>query len=658
MAGFPQVPEIRGDTDDDASIHLFSRIGPSKPLARQKYDHQIMDILHGESSDASQANFNARTLNSKFEAFAQSFNSGSESDTQVEEDRLQRRALKEKHKRNTLKRRLERPLEAPQTKWFQGFIQLPAVLTLFGFLVGLFFISRAPRPTQPQNVTIADPTLAGLHDRINALGQSISSIKDWSLSVDLQLDQMESKQNTFIDNMKHELDHLGLQLDELSSQLMAGKSVFEVLKSDIQECQKNLATIETLSSDPEALQQRINEISLQLSKLSKIKDDFTDSKSDIIASFVEALPQHVPIYMKNGQIHYLPEFQRFLFQFVEKFGKTPSGHYGWESFLQDNEKEFSDYVQTLIDQFADKVDLLPREELEALLNAKLSLQESVVKLALNGLIEKLDLSRNVTNIDISQSSNKVVLDGLIDIIGKGSLKVNYADYKLGSRILGFLTSTGRASLEGPSIARKLFLGWYDYFASSGISASNLRFNANTVLVDGGMYWQCTSSHCSLGIRLSTPIILTDLILRNPSLERPPGLKLPTAISIFVKPKRKKQAKLIEEYTRNLNFQEKTLDNKYASKFLKIQEVHWLNPSSVEHIKLPVSLINMKILVRDLYIEIKLHQGNTGLFNLKAYGLTEFNSLRLNEDFESVLDILSKEEEFNKNLIYFEDDELS
>ena len=32
MTGFPEVPRFRGDTDEDASIHLYNTVGKAKPL--------------------------------------------------------------------------------------------------------------------------------------------------------------------------------------------------------------------------------------------------------------------------------------------------------------------------------------------------------------------------------------------------------------------------------------------------------------------------------------------------------------------------------------------------------------------------------------------------------------------------------------------------
>ena len=91
MGDLSRIPVYRGDTDDDASIHPHSRVGPAKPMSYQKYDHQIMEILNNSGQRDSEDDFDARAreLNTGFQKFAESspFESDCEGDlTHVEDE--------------------------------------------------------------------------------------------------------------------------------------------------------------------------------------------------------------------------------------------------------------------------------------------------------------------------------------------------------------------------------------------------------------------------------------------------------------------------------------------------------------------------------------------------------------------------------------------
>ena len=84
-------------------------------------------------------------------------------------------------------------------------------------------------------------------------------------------------------------------------------------------------------------------------------------------------------------------------------------------------------------------------------------------------------------------------------------------------------------------------------------------------------------------------------------------------------------------------------NKYLAKFFKIQEVQLSGQSSLEYIKLPVSIVNLKILTRDLYLEIESNEGSTGLCNVKVYGIEEFYSLKYADEFETFFEKAQQQE---------------
>lgn len=136
--------------------------------------------------------------------------------------------------------------------------------------------------------------------------------------------------------------------------------------------------------------------------------------------------------------------------------------------------------------------------------------------------------------------------------------------------------------------------------------------------------------------------MTDLIFKNPPID---SIKSPSFVSIYIKPTNPEQVNELIEYLQNLKFDiAKTNDQKYLKKFYKIKEVSLDPDKPINHVKLPVSLVNLKIPIKDIYVQLKSNSGITGLYNLKAYGISEFNSYKYNQEFELLVDKLSELDE--------------
>lgn len=641
MAGFPKVPLVRGDTDDDASIHLHSHVGPARPIPRRDYNRQIIEILNRKPHDSSEAEeLEYEDINREFRKFAESnrhtwSDDDSGEETQVEEPPAPKKKVK--------------PVPEKQ----KALISLwdPKVL---GFLIG--FVVLLLTSSFPNSTTKTVPVphdLAGVNSRIDQVDRRVLALDDIARALGQQVDLRDTKQEAFISGLTEKFEFVGHKLETLEKLVASGKTHLDSLREEVDGYKEKLDNMELISADPDALEAKLGEVADKLTRLSQINTDVESMKEAIIQSLVERLPEHVPVYMKGRKIHYLPEFHKFLYSFVENYsGQRNATAPDWETFVAKNEASLKDYIRSLLKNPNYK--FLSKDEFEKSLNEKISKNNAVLYSRLNKLIDNLDLSTNVTKYNLALSTNKVVLDNLLDVISKGSIKVNYADYKLGSRILGFLTSTGRDSYQQKSLSRKLFLGWYDYLRSNGLQApKNLKYNANNVLLDGGEFWQCEASRCAFGVRMSSPIILTDLILKNPMEMRPDDLTLPTSISLYIKPKNKKDAPVLESYLGKFRpeFLRAQNENKYLTKFYKIQELVLEAPGIVDHIKLPVSIINLRIPVRDIYVELRSRAGTTGLYNVKAYGLSEFNSLKYAEEFESILDKLDTEDDSRSEVFY-------
>lgn len=639
MAGFPKVPLIRGDTDDDASIHLHSHVGPARPLSKRNYDRQIMEILNrrplGPSSDEDLLELDY--LNAQFEHYSKqrrpSFHSDDEL-TEVEDAPVKLHKNQESKKDRPVKKSKSQPLSVAGLD-----------LRLIGFSVGIILLLLMPFPRllNPNKSLLAHPDSSNINERINFVEQRVDSLDDVTKALSIQTDSLESKQKAFMESVSRKIEDILEQLE--SANQGVGARILQELREELYAYKKKVDTMEVLVSDSEKLETDLDAVSHKLFQLTQLTDDVAAFKNDIILSFVQQLPDHVPVYIKNNKIHYLPEFQSFLRAFVEKF----AGRKDTNSDLADHYSKLDLMVKNQVSKDVNSAvtSFVSREEFKKVLNKRISESNEVIMSKLNSILDAIDFSGNVTKIDVKHSTNKVMLDNLVDIVSKGSVKMNFADYKNGARILGFLTTTGRDSYKQKSIIRRIFLGWYDYFDSNGLhSPQNLKFDANNLLLDMGSYWTCETNRCSFGVRLSSPVILTDIIIKNPSQSNP-GISLPSRASLYIKPSKRGQVASIEDYLKRFKpeFFTAGKDNKYLTKFFKIQEVS-LDSEPVQHIKLPAWLVNQKILARDIYVELSSRDGYTGLYNLKAYGLTEFNSLAYAEEFESILDNLHDEPSFS------------
>lgn len=322
----------------------------------------------------------------------------------------------------------------------------------------------------------------------------------------------------------------------------------------------------------------------------------------------------------------------------------PGSLIDWNTFVHSHEHELKRFIQEVAEEKQDWP--FTKLEFEMFLKQRLA-EKGPIHVARND--SRFEHEGRARDFLAKDSTNTIILDDLLEIIGRGSVKVNYAAFSIGTRILGFLTSTGENSIEGKSLARKVFLGWYDFLNSNGLQApQNSKFNANNILFDGGQYWQCQSNMCYFGIRLPCPIILTDVIVSNPFTEKPAGLHLPDSISIFIRPKTKSQAAALLEYSKKFGNHIPASDSKYLSKYFKVMELDLDSGIPTHYLQLPLSLVNLKISSRDLFVQIRSTQGNTGLYNIKAYGLTEFAAEKYGHQFDTLLAKLTLDEEACKS----------
>lgn len=670
MAGFPRVPpQARGDTDDEASIHLYTQVGPAKPLPnkRKTPDLQILSVLNEwENNELSGIRdpetekflrgFNVFAATGNIEAFSDSDNesenyNSDDSDATVHSGANQGFLSKEFE---SLKRRQkdESPLEAEknpfredihETQSEEGLPEKSAgkpkrapltnLVTMFSILLLVISVYFALRTAQVAKSNTPVANFGTFVSRFTAVEGKIQNLSQLAEGLSTRQDTVESKYDAIMANLNKKFEFISSKFTELDTTLN-NNSRFQDLTQGFAEIKLKVDSLEMLS-DPELLDPKLNEISSKLNQLSEVNANLESLKSALMKELLDSLPSKVPVYIKNKKIHYIPEFHKYLYSFIDSYYNEHSANVTWDKFLSANEINIKNYVSSAVKDSG--ILTVNRDSVERFIDKKLAENNEEIWGELNNVIDNLNVGDH-NSTAFSVPANQVLLDSILDIFAKGSVRVNYADYKLGARVLGFLTKTGDMNVL-KSLARRIFLGWYDYLISSGLkSPTHWKYNANNALIDGGELWQCEENKCSIGIRLFSPLILTDLVFKGPE-NAPDGYSPPSSVSIYVKPKNPRQVSVLKEYLAKFKLNFKTASsNPYSKKFIKVKEARLDPLQTVNQVKFPVSLINMRIPVKDIFIEFHSRgKKSTGLFNVKAFGISEYSSYKYSEEFSALLD---------------------
>lgn len=679
MSGFPKVPRIRGDTDDEASIHLYSQVGPANPLHRRapsglgpksNYERDIMKILYeeddklepnGEPSAGELPNFNTGFHQfQKLRSLADNADFASDEEDEVDEDkdytddetvldddagplklndpfldepkpndslfqqfqRVRDNESEPKAKQNsTGKPKSRKNKSAGSSIW----IILSAIIVfLASFSIGNTLPPYITGTSSPSSRPIE--SFKDITSRFQKIEKHLDQLDGLTANLSEKQEFQTSKFESLEANLNKKFTVISKRFDELAVK-SEGNENYHRLWNEFNELKER---IELLSlSDPDLLGSKLKEIANQLTRLSLLSTNLENVKSDILQQLMDALPNQVPVYIKNNKIHYLPEFQKYLYSFVEKFyrDRLSNETVDWNTFIKQNDLQLKNYINSNLRS-------INKASLQEILNTKLQDNNKVIWKKVNEILDSINTIPS--NSTITKASSKVLLSNLLDVLHGGSVNVNYANYRYGTRILGFLTDNGH-DFGKKSLSRRLFLGWYDYLTSNGLKSPKYwKFNANNVILDGGSYWQCELNSCNFGLRLFSPVILTDFVLENPlGVEHVDG---PLTVSIYIRPKNASQRGTLLEYLKNykLNFEPLNTKNKYLKKFVKVKEVGLNSEKPINHIKFPVSLVNLRISVRDIYVELVSMDGKIGLYQFKAYGISEYNAEKYSDEVETLL----------------------
>ncbi|KAF3987194.1 hypothetical protein FT663_03830 [Candidozyma haemuli var. vulneris] len=589
MAEFQKIPHIVGHSDDDASIHLYSTIGPARPSKTRSYDKRILSVLHSKSVSGSTKE--ANRLNSAFKEFT------------IQELTVSNNADKWTNVTgaNVMHDDKMFPIsdrtQASTGKWCSiSTTQLIGVL--IGIIVAILYFCV------PGFIHSLDQTTARQLEQIEKLSLGLERLSRDSIS------GIGSNANYFSN-----LDELWTKVDSLERNVLTREESFVSLSHEISALDEKFKTIQSLTHDAEGFDSKLSAISDKLTRVSLIDAELRNLKDNVFKSTIHQLSHHVPVFIKDHKIQYVPEFENFIRNItteeISRFWSLPKsvdGHSRDEASAHFETEKHPNF--DLIRQFLKKevyAQILTELARAQDMNSSSSLYGFLASDASNSMLTSRCLNGTKEKNDLASSTEQVSL--------------NYADYDIGARVLGYLTSDNRPKRR--TSLSKVFLGWYDYLTSNGLKdPSHLKYNANSVLSDKGPFWQCGSSSCTIGIRLSAPIILTGLSIDTPFEQIPATVKTPESISVYVKPKVPFHSRALRELQKvtRPGFSSKTA-NPYLRKFFKIEEIDVSINHEMSFIKLPKNFTQLCVPVRDIYIEFMANEGPTGVFGIKAYGHT-------------------------------------
>ncbi|ODV95799.1 hypothetical protein PACTADRAFT_49247 [Pachysolen tannophilus NRRL Y-2460] len=400
---------------------------------------------------------------------------------------------------------------------------------------------------------------------------------------------------------------------------------------------------------------------------------FDELSGEMISKITSRLPYSIPaIKSKNGEMQLIPEFQNFLKNIINdsvnaklssvdladaqgnRFEMT------WDDFLAKNGYQLHEYLENFVTK---DVQMVKKSDFEKILVDNFKASKDKMDKELNKLRNSIDeefvlLDRKVSRAkgvshsresDLSLSTSELFVENLIDkkfdeFKNNLSNRKNYADPYQGAVILNQLTSKplNKKFRRRTSVISRVAFGWLDFLkrnlSKNGNSSNSLYDsvigklhyeNQYNCLLDNGLYWTNVANDMHIGIRLSKPIIITEILFEYPRSDNPMLMSAaPKKTSIYIKPSPSnlfKDLKKLFEPTFNQDF----INRKISESYVKVLEFEYnINDNHVyQFVKFPKKLYedleNLKI--SEIYIDVESNWGNsniTNLYNIKVFGVNE------------------------------------
>lgn len=664
MAGFPKLPLVNRDTDEDLSLHLHTQVGPSAPLPSKKtsQDDEMLKILNDDYNTSETNDFNKY-----FRQFQQTGRIGlvessddeNETDDEVNTnksveqiDDVEEGAEGENKERDyemiedknqsviDSQEFTDAKINKPNLILFNEFkkvkenkssggrrsvVLLSSIVFSIAFGITLLMLNSFPS----FGVALTD-------NMYNELSSKIKKLEACFTTINNNQGILESQYNGLIENIDDRLTAIeqNIQSIKLNPTNSEELNNLKVEFNKIKLIAENYDKFEFASD----IDSKLNEMLKKIKILEKVNDDIDRIKTEVVDNFLSLLPKHVPIYLNktDNTMHIMPEFQEYLIKLVGNYDRN----YSWETFMVENESKLKDFIgnSSLSSKGKSKIN---KDELEKFIKYKV---ENLIVPFTDEFNKKIDALPLVWSEDLEDfrlgNMKEFYFDHLLKLFTKASIRVNYADYSLGARILGFLTNYGNITQK--SFFNKVLTGWYELLKPSGKkSLKYWKYNANNALLDNSLSWNCESSSCSLGVRLCNPIVLTNIVVKQPKNNH-------LHLSLYIKTKDPHAMKLLDDFNR-LKFDSAIkLNNKYLKDFVKVKEANM--DSHFKIITLPEILKNERIPVKDIYIELN-SDSNVELTHLQVFGIKEENSFR--EDFDDLVeDVLLSNSANDDSQTYF------
>lgn len=200
MAAFRNIPNVLNDSEGDASIHLYSNIGPARPLPHNQYEKRIASILH--STSLTNSDDEVKDLNEAFQIFSdETLNSEYESDTtQVEQGEQWRGVTTMKTQKSASSKWRPRNQNATRAKLWNK--------KSMGFFLG-FIVTTCWLLNHPTEFNPFDQHRVELEARIGSLESAVKTFMGEGVMTPKQLELEVNQASRRIDFLEDRLSGVG-----------------------------------------------------------------------------------------------------------------------------------------------------------------------------------------------------------------------------------------------------------------------------------------------------------------------------------------------------------------------------------------------------------------------------------------------------------------
>lgn len=637
MTGFPEVPRFRGDTDEDASIHLYNTVGKAKPL-RSSISKPYYSTIQNSSMSIDDRISNV--LNEHDDRY-------SNYDDEIDEDYTNHTYLKFLNGEYGEEDEVEEGVLNDYDYEYQGGNETDSdtyrdeggnILNGYneGFVSGDFDLDE----DDPEDLDYIPIVNHQRKEIINGNG-TMDETKYHDANSDEYEEEEEEEEEEYLSEedtpvVFDSIKHAKSQISRGSESVEKHKNpTFNWKLGIVIAVLSFLITIVigyvsvngldgiTLPDFSFVEPLRIAKLDGRLQRLEQDLKKSQNDKHDILLQVQYEMNQlnekingkleqlgksNDIIQLKNNKIQITPEFHQFLYNFIDNYQSSyiDSKLEGIENLNDIN--RLREYVDTSVQNSVDSI-------------------KQEISLEYDELMNNLTVSNGSIG---SPNNNKIWLDSVLGLISRGSTLVNYADYSSGSRILGFLTTVNKEeSSTDYNVLQKMIYGWWIY----NERMTNDKYNANHVILDDDIFWKGGDE---IGIRMSSCIIPTDIII-----ECECELEKDQYVTIGFKPSTKTGFDKLPYGKFNKDA------NKYTTKFKKIRQAKI--KSGINHVRLPIRFINEKIGGKDVYFKFNK---NLDINNIKIYGISEVNAVKYQDKLNLLVEKFNEainEEELVENL---------